>query len=153
MDYQALNAELTTDPLGRGYSGMSDEAASIDLNTEYRDVNYPILLDAVNYAIRENGKWTDFREKADLQTVSGTYDNQSMREFMDMFTGFTSLPEVDMQAAYMDGLIDDMVTEGSMGAGVATALKAFGEQTVARWVEIGLDKSPNAGHVEYARSL
>ena len=152
MDYQLLNTELTTDPLGRGYSGMSDEAASIDLNTEYRDVNYPILLDAVNYAIRENGKWTDFREKADLQTVLGTYDNQSMREFMDMFTGFTSLPEVDMQAAYMDGLIDAMVLEGSMGAGVATALKAFGEQTVSRAFELELGEV-RVGDVQVARSL
>jgi len=124
-----LSDELTNDPLTRGYAGMTDEEATTDLNTEYRDVNYPILIDAVNYAIRENGKWTQYREKAELQTVSGTYDNQSMREFMDMFTGFTSLPEIDMQGVYMDGLIDDMVTEGSMGAGVAAALKAFGVQT------------------------
>lgn len=151
MDYQALSAELSGDPLTRGYSGMTDEQAAADLNTEYRDVNYPILLDAVNYAIRENGRWTEFREKADLQTVAGTYDNQSMREFMDMFTGFTSLPEVDMQAAYMDGLIDDMVTEGSMGSGVAAALKAFGIQTVSRAVEIDLG-FVSVGDVEHART-
>ena len=152
MDYQSLSVELTTDPLARGYSGMSDEAASADINTEYRDVNYPILLDAVNYAIRENGKWTQYREEAELQTVAGTYDNQSMREFMDMFTGFTSLPEVDMQATYMDGLIDDMVTEGSMGAGVAAALKAFGVQTVSRAVELELG-NVRTGDVTFARSL
>ena len=131
---------------------MSDEAASADINTEYRDVNYPILLDAVNYAIRENGKWTQYREEADLQTVAGTYDNQSMREFMDMFTGFTSLPSVDMQGAYMDGLIDDMVTEGSMGAGVAAALKAFGVQTVSRAVELELG-DVRTGDVAHARTL
>ena len=147
-----LSDELTNDPLTRGYAGMTDEEATTDLNTEYRDVNYPILIDAVNYAIRENGKWTAFREKAELQTVSGTYDNQSMREFMDMFTGFTSLPEVDMQGVYMDGLIDDMVTEGSMGAGVAAALKAFGVQTVSRGVELGLGRI-RVGDVEYARTL
>ena len=152
MDYQLLNTELTTDPLGRGYSGMSDEAARIDLNTEYRDRNFPILLDAVNYAIRENGKWTEFRELAELQTVSGTYDNQSMREFMDMFTGFTSLPEVDMQATYMDGLIDAMVTEGSMGIGVANALKAFGVQTVSRAVEL-FDTDVIIGDIQNARAL
>jgi len=145
-----LSDELTNDPLTRGYAGMTDEEATTDLNTEYRDVNYPILIDAVNYAIRENGKWTAFREKAELQTVSGTYDNQSMREFMDMFTGFTSLPEIDMQGVYMDGLIDDMVTEGSMGAGVAAALKAFGVQTVSRGVELGLG-TVRVGEVGVAR--
>jgi len=147
-----LSDELTNDPLARGYAGMTDEEATTDLNTEYRDVNYPILIDAVNYAIRENGKWTQYREASELQTVSGTYDNQSMREFMDMFTGFTSLPEIDMQGVYMDGLIDDMVTEGSMGAGVAAALKAFGVQTVSRGVELGLGRI-RVGDVEYARTL
>jgi hypothetical protein len=152
MDYQALNTELISDPLTRGYAGMTDEEAATDLNTEYRDVNYPILLDAVNYAIRENGKWTEFRELAELQQISGTYNNQSMREFMDMFTGFTSLPSVDMQAAYMDGLIDDMVTEGSMGPGVAAALKAFGIKTVSRAVEIDLG-FVSVGDVEHARTM
>ena len=146
-----LSDELTNDPLARGYAGMTDEEATTDLNTEYRDVNYPILIDAVNYAIRENGKWTQYREASELQTVSGTYDNQSMREFMDMFTGFTSLPEIDMQGVYMDGLIDDMVTEGSMGAGVAAALKAFGVQTVSRGVELGLG-TVRVGEVQDARA-
>ena len=36
MDYVALKAELTADPLSRGYSGMSDSAAAADLNTVYR---------------------------------------------------------------------------------------------------------------------
>lgn len=31
-----LAAELTTDPLGRGYSGMTDQQAADDLNTLYR---------------------------------------------------------------------------------------------------------------------
>ena len=36
MDIAALKSELTVDPLTRGYSGMSDEAAATDLNTVYR---------------------------------------------------------------------------------------------------------------------
>lgn len=32
MNLAALKTELTTDPLGRGYSGMSDEAAANSLN-------------------------------------------------------------------------------------------------------------------------
>ena len=147
-----LSDELANDPLVRGYAGMTDVQATDDLNTEYRDVNYPILLDAVNYAIRENGRWTDFSERSELQTVVGTYDNQSMKEFMDMFTGFTSLPEVDMQGAYMDALIDAMVAEGSMGGAVATALKAFGVRTVSRAVELELGVL-RVGDIEYARSL
>ena len=34
-----LKTELTDDPLTRGYSGMSDQAAADDLNTSYRTRN------------------------------------------------------------------------------------------------------------------
>ena len=36
MDYVILHSELTTDPLTRGYSTMSDAQAAADLNTAYR---------------------------------------------------------------------------------------------------------------------
>ncbi len=36
MNQQALATELSNDPESRGYSGMSDEAAAVDLNTAYR---------------------------------------------------------------------------------------------------------------------
>ena len=36
MDIAALKSELTSDPLTRGYSGMSDAEAATDLNTVYR---------------------------------------------------------------------------------------------------------------------
>ena len=152
MDYQVLSDELTNDPLGRGYSAMDDTAAAADLNTVYRDVNYPVLLDLVNLAIREVGKWTEFREKAEIQTVAHIYDNPNMREFMDMFTSFTSLPSVDMHETYMNNLIDDMVGEGSMGSGAATAIKALGIQTVSRGTELEIG-DVRVGDVEYARTI
>lgn len=37
MDIAALQTELTTDPLGRGYSGMTDSQAANSLNTANRD--------------------------------------------------------------------------------------------------------------------
>jgi len=36
MNLWALRAELDDDPLGRGYSGMTDVEAAADLNTVYR---------------------------------------------------------------------------------------------------------------------
>jgi hypothetical protein len=152
MDYQALKSELDADSLGRGYSGMTDVEATADLNTEYRDVNYPVLIDSVNQAIRENGKWTPFRELAESKQQSGTYDNQSMREFMDIFTSFTSLPEIDLKGVYMDGLINNMVSEGSMGTGAANAISNFGIKTVSRGVEL-FQASIIIGDVQNARAL
>jgi hypothetical protein len=152
MDITALNTELITDPLGRGYSGMTDEEATDDLNTEYRDVNYPILIDLINQSIRDNGKWTEFRESADIQTVAGTYDNQSMREFMDIFTTFTSIPNVDVQGVYMTALLAAMVVEGSMGAGAETAISILGIQTVSRSTEL-FDEVTRTAYVVAARAL
>lgn len=37
MSLQVLKDELTADPLGRGYSGMTDAEAADDLNTAYRE--------------------------------------------------------------------------------------------------------------------
>lgn len=37
MDLDALKTELVDDPLGRGYSAMTDEAAAVDLNTLNRE--------------------------------------------------------------------------------------------------------------------
>ena len=39
MDYSILAAELITDGLSRGYAGMTDAEAAVDLNTEYRERN------------------------------------------------------------------------------------------------------------------
>ena len=36
---EILAADLTTDPLGRGYVGMTDQQAADDLNTSYRDAD------------------------------------------------------------------------------------------------------------------
>ena len=47
MDIAILSNELTTDPLVRGYSLMTDQEAADDLNTSYRDApaNPSVILD------------------------------------------------------------------------------------------------------------
>lgn len=50
MDYVALINELTTDPLTRGYSGMTDAQAATDLNTVYRPANN-VLGEMLKYLI------------------------------------------------------------------------------------------------------
>lgn len=39
---EIVRAELDADPLGRGYSGMTDNEVSDDLNTVYRDLWVPV---------------------------------------------------------------------------------------------------------------
>jgi hypothetical protein len=43
MDYLVLFNEINTDPLGRGYSSMSDAEVAADLNTVYRTRNRGLM--------------------------------------------------------------------------------------------------------------
>ena len=66
MSLDILRAELTDDPLGRGYSGMSDEEAAADLNTAYRSRNLAALtasgvlnaVDVAEYNALDSGQQT-----------------------------------------------------------------------------------------------
>jgi hypothetical protein len=57
MDYQALNTELTTDPLTRGYSGMTDQQAADDLNTVYRTRDRGSMLGDEIFAATDNAEF------------------------------------------------------------------------------------------------
>jgi hypothetical protein len=46
MDYAALRTELTTDPLVRGYAGMTDAQASVSLDTANRTLPRTNVLGA-----------------------------------------------------------------------------------------------------------
>ena len=116
-------------------------------------INEAVQLDGLNLAIREAGKWTDFSEKAVLQTLAGTYDNQSMFEFMGLFPSLTGNNTLDLQGTYMSGLIADCVTEGSMGAGAALAISNFGESVVSQATVKNLGGEPNADQVATARAI
>jgi len=42
-NFDVLKTEVTTDPLGRGYSAMSNEAVATDLNTVYREEDVDLV--------------------------------------------------------------------------------------------------------------
>ena len=148
--YTDLNTELVTDPLGRGYAGMTDAQAAADINTLYRPAEVPVS--GLEADIRLAGKWTGYREKADLQTVAGTYDNQSMREFMDMFYSSINQGSTRTSEGYISDLVDAMVAEGSMGAAVGASLKAYDNDQQSRGSEIGVG-NVTEGDIAYARTL
>jgi len=66
MDYQALWTEISTDPLGRGYSAMTDPEIAIDLNMVYRTRTRNTLSSAEIY---ENIVVSEFQSKTDAQKV------------------------------------------------------------------------------------
>lgn len=53
-----LATELSTDPLGRGYSGMTDQQAADDLNTAYRDSPLDSISGDQAFSVTDNGEFT-----------------------------------------------------------------------------------------------
>ena len=53
-----LKDELAGDPLARGYSGMSDAAAAIDLNTAYRTRGRASMSASEVYNAIDEADWT-----------------------------------------------------------------------------------------------
>jgi len=66
VDYQALWIEINTDPLSRGYAGMTDAQIAIDLNTVYRTRTRDTLSSAEIY---EQIVVAEFQAKTDAQKV------------------------------------------------------------------------------------
>jgi hypothetical protein len=75
--YETLYNEITTDPLARGYSGMSDAEIAADLNTEYRTYNLPTITgdevfqatDTAEFAAlsdHEQSLWLSFCSRATI---------------------------------------------------------------------------------------
>lgn len=139
---------------------MSDAMAADDINTEYRDVNFPVGVATLEFAVRESLKWGEFTERKEAkEEATDTLANPNMREFMDIFFttssvggAGTGLGGIDLQGPYVSGLLDRMVAEGSMGPAVAEAIRNFGVRTVSRGAELEIG-TVSEGDVQYSRSL
>lgn len=57
MDITTLAAELTTDPLGRGYSGMDDQQAADSLNTADRTRTRATMTGSEVLNAVDSGEW------------------------------------------------------------------------------------------------
>ncbi len=132
MDYQVLKTELTTDPLVRGYSAMTDAEAAADLNTVYRTRTRPFVY---GWEILNETDDTEFGALTDVQK------NQwlSMCGTLEIDTG--SGVAKSLEATFF-------------GAGTTTRtnLQAIRIEDISRAVEI-VGADVKTGDVGYARSL
>jgi hypothetical protein len=129
MDYGKLSAELTEDPLVRGYSGMNDAAASADLNTVYREKNKTSMTGSeVLNAIDQ----TEYNALADANKV--------------LVWNLMALGTLNPFGMESDLLV------GAFGGGSATitALAAARKESISRAVELGLGQIA-PGDIENAR--
>ena len=126
-----LADEINSDPLARGYSGMSDQQVADDLNTSYRTKNRDRMsgteiADAIAAA--------DYNALADAQKdrVIGLTNRDSINPF-----GFSATVMIDVFGA---------------GSDTITALQAARVDSITRAAEL-FGKEVKVGHVKDARTI
>lgn len=129
MDINIIKVELTTDPLTRGYSTMTDEEASTDLNTVYRTRNRTSMTG---------------REVA-AEIVNAEYDALSDAK-KNQILSLSSASDIDPYG-FAANVIKDVFGAGSL---TVTALALARVENISRATELGLGVV-YPGHVEEAR--
>ncbi len=138
-----LKAELTDDPLGRGYNGlgvanpgpgpMTDQGAADDLNTEYRTRN------------RISMSRTEIMQSIDKPEFDFLTDGQKA----DIW-GVLGVNLVDPRA----GSFEEHVFKAVFGqpSETLTALAVARVEAISRAVELEIRSPVRSGHVEAART-
>jgi len=133
MDLYTLKAELDTDPLGRGYSGMTNLQAADSLAVADRTLSRE-TLDA----------WEAFQ--AVDETEWGGLSNAEKAQIKELF-GMGAI-----KARQPSRAVDWIVAAFGGGSQTVTNLKALRDTTVNRGVELGLG-NVREGEVAMARGL
>ena len=147
-----IKTELDTDPLGRGYAGMTDAQAAADMNTAYRPTTVAIPVSEFENAARESGKFVDLTDRSELKEPDGSRTFPSAYSLMSSLIGRTTEMDFAEVGSYWYNVLEDCVAEGSLGTGAATAIRALCDEIITRGVELGVG-DVTAGDIEYARSL
>ncbi len=125
-----IKTEITTDPLTRGYSGMSDAEVATDMNTVYRTRNRDYV-----------SGWEIFNETDDAEYAALTdaqkssWDALCAIEQIDTTSGVAKAREAEL-----------------FGAGTTTRsnLANLRSEDISRGVELGVG-TVKTGHIEEAR--
>ena len=130
MDIGILKIELTTDPLVRNYSGMSDADVAIDINTVYRTSNKSVMTGtAIFNAI----------DKVEFNALSNA-NKQMVWNILHL----SEINPFGLEAA----LFVDMFGGGST---TITTLQSLRKNNISRGVELGIG-NVKEGYVTQARS-
>ena len=130
--YTALQTEINTDPLTRGYGGMSDEALAIDINTEYRTSNRTSMTGDEVFGATDNTEFTGLSD-----------------HLRELWVSFTSKDSINPANATNIALLDYIFGGSST---TKTTLATLRQIQISRASELELP-TVTAGDVRYARSL
>lgn len=125
MDYVALKSEIDSDPLIRGYAGMTDQQVADSLNnTIDRTVNRPPVSGDEMYNVTDA---TEFDALTDAKK--------------DRWVTFTRSTAIDLQSAANQAMVNHIFGNPSASR---TAMINLSTETVSRGVELGF------GHVSFS---
>lgn len=133
MDLAALEAELTTDPLGRGYSGMTDQEVADSLNAENRNRDREIIETWEILEATSPSEWAALSaaEKQRYQTLTG-------------------VGRINVKAPNIRSALGAMF---GAGTDTRTALVALQTESISRAQELGHRRPIDPAQVAQARTL
>ena len=179
VDYFALKSEIDTDPLARGYAGMTDQQVADDMNLFNRDApatSQAILQYLTLERFRQGSLYGRLMMVALSRPVRDGASNWSIppvplgvsdadiaitQEHIAAANAILRYADVDVATTVtlldtrFDALLDDIGPTGceAIGANDKTALQALSQNQQSRAMELGIGGHIKESDVAFARSL
>lgn len=135
----SLPQELSTDPLTRGYAGMTDAQAAASLNTADRTVYRPVDAAGLN-AWAAGGAMMRIRRAILQESADPAVHSDAVLSVCWAAWRMLDRDTSEYDHASHEGMIDALVAAGVLLASDKTALVAMAAQTVSRAEELGLNR-------------
>lgn len=145
---QALYTEVKTDPLARGYAGMTAQQVADSLNTADR-TRYRVLTAADLNAWAAGGPMMKIAAAKDNGLLGGEQRSLAWAAWRLLDRDSAS---VDLNSAEYSGFLAALVTAGIISADDQTALQDRATETVSRAQEIGARAPVKPGWIEQVRA-
>lgn len=133
MSLRALVREITADPLGRGYAGMSDAEVVADLQTVYRD----------NWSALSSSQVFESIDIAEFQSLSAA-EQVRVDRILGLGDDIQTAPDTQARA--------ELLAVFSAGSATIAALIVLANPGQSRAQELGLGRV-REGHVALARKV
>ena len=135
MNINVLKDEIIQDPLGRGYSEMTDEEVLADLLTEYRTATRDVPNTSVFLWSASGGRLASITES------STNHESPQIRAICLAALKLLDRPEQPYKRADHLSMLAALVTGGVISQADADALDDRADATITRAEELGISVS------------
>jgi len=148
MDYFGLWTELNSDPLSRGYSGMTAASAATNLNLKNR------TLPVTNVSLETINRWL-FRTPAAITRLRAGQDDlgktATVRGMCWSLMNLKDVPFDNVPTATGSAIADALLSASVLVQSERDDLISFGLQTISRATELSFE-TVAPGHVIKAKA-